>query len=54
MEVTRLLRRDHARVKHLFDQFGAPGERAGKQKQELFDKVYAELDVHARVEEELF
>ena len=54
MEATKLLKRDHDRVKMLFDRYDALGERALEKKQEIFDQLYAEIDVHSKIEEELF
>jgi len=54
MEATRLLKRDHSRVKALFKKFEDLGAGAFVRKQDVFDQVYAELDIHARIEEEIF
>ena len=54
MEATKLLKRDHARVKMLFARYAEQGERALQTKQEIFDQLQAEVDVHTRIEEEIF
>ena len=54
MEAIRLLKMDHNRVKQLFKRYEALGEKAEQGKQELFETIQAELDVHARIEEEIF
>lgn len=56
MEATKLLKQDHRRVKHLFDRLQALEHNdANEQKRkDLFDQLYAELDIHSKVEEELF
>lgn len=54
MEATKLLKRDHDRVKMLLDRYDALGDRAMEKRQEIFDSLYAEVDVHSRVEEEIF
>ena len=54
MEATKLLKRDHTRVKTLFDKYEKQGDRALQTKQEIFEQLHAELDVHSRIEEEIF
>lgn len=55
MKATTLLKNDHAAVKKLFRAY----EKAEKaeddaQKKSIFDQIAKELDVHAKVEEEIF
>ncbi len=55
MKATTLLKKDHASVKKLFRAY----ERAEKAddsalRQTVFDQIAAELEVHTRVEEEIF
>jgi iron-sulfur cluster repair protein YtfE (RIC family) len=54
MKATDLLKKDHAEVKKLFAQFGRTTARAGKARQQLVDKLAEELEVHAKIEEEIF
>ncbi len=54
MLATTLLKKDHSEVKKLFQQFGRTTARARKTRQRLIDALATELDVHARIEEELF
>jgi hemerythrin superfamily protein len=54
MNATQLLKKDHAAVKKLFHQFGRTGERAVKTRQRLIDRLATELDVHAKIEEQIF
>ena len=54
MEATALLKKDHAAVKALFEQFEDAGDRAEQKKQRLFDEIKSELDAHAAIEEEIF
>lgn len=54
MEATKLLKMDHRRVKLLFERYDALGDRAMESRQKIFDQLYAELDVHTKIEEELF
>ena len=49
-----LLKEDHKKVKGLFEEFEALGDRAHKQKQAIVEKVIPELEVHTQVEEEIF
>lgn len=49
-----VLKADHDRVKDMFRQFEATGERAHRARQRLADKVFQELEIHSRLEEELF
>jgi hemerythrin superfamily protein len=49
-----LLKADHAHVKDLFQQYEAAGHRAHRKKQGLAAEVFAALDVHTTLEEELF
>jgi len=53
MEVTKLLKKDHARVKRLLKEYEEIGEKSYDKKQEYFDILYAEIDTHSKVEEEL-
>jgi iron-sulfur cluster repair protein YtfE (RIC family) len=54
MEATALLKKDHAAVKALFKKYEAAGDGAEQTKQNLFDQIQAELDVHAAIEEQIF
>ncbi len=51
---TRLLERDHEIVQQLFRRFEKAGDHAYETKQGLFEEIQRELDVHARIEEEIF
>jgi iron-sulfur cluster repair protein YtfE (RIC family) len=52
MEATALLKKDHAAVKALFEEYETAD--AEQTKQNLFDRIQAELDVHAAIEEQIF
>lgn len=54
MQATELLRRDHAEVNTLFEQFGQTPPTSSARRQELMDTIAEELEVHAQVEEEIF
>jgi hypothetical protein len=49
-----LLKADHAHVKDLFQQYEAAGHQAHEKKHSIAEEVFAELDVHTTLEEELF
>jgi hemerythrin superfamily protein len=54
MRATDLLRSDHETVRQLFTEFETLGRDAGDARQQLFDKIADELEVHAKIEEEIF
>ena len=49
--VTDMLREDHKKVKGLFEEFGQADD--AKTKQRIVETALAELEVHAKLEEEL-
>jgi iron-sulfur cluster repair protein YtfE (RIC family) len=49
-----LLKADHAHVKDLFQQYRAAGHPAHQKKEGIAEEVFAELEVHTTLEEELF
>jgi hemerythrin superfamily protein len=51
---TQLLRGDHATVKQLFRRFEKAGDRALETKQRLFSEIEHALEIHAKIEEEIF
>jgi hemerythrin superfamily protein len=53
MDATDLLRRDHDGVRGLFQAFENAGDRE-RSRRELFEQIREAIDVHARVEEEIF
>jgi hemerythrin superfamily protein len=54
MRATELLARDHRAVRELFLQFERTPLDDGSSRQDLFDRIVDELDVHAAAEEEVF
>jgi hemerythrin-like domain-containing protein len=54
MDAVKLLKDDHKRVKALFRDFEGAGERAHKTKQKIAEQVFLELEVHTKLEEEIF
>ena len=53
MNPFELLKEDHKKVSRIFEQISETTERAAKTRDQLFAKLYSELDVHARIEEEI-
>jgi hemerythrin-like domain-containing protein len=49
-----MLQHDHEQVKALFRQYEEAGHRAHQKKQGIAEAVFAELEVHTTIEEELF
>jgi len=49
-----MLKADHQKVKALFEKYEAAGDRQSKAKQTIVAEVFAALDVHAHLEEEIF
>jgi hemerythrin superfamily protein len=54
MRATELLARDHRAVRDLFLQFERAPLDDGSTRQDLFDRIVDELEVHAKAEEEVF
>lgn len=54
MKATTLLKDDHTKVKGLFKDYEDTGERAFKTREKLFQKIKHELEVHSKIEEEIF
>src|SRR5688572_25619035 len=54
MRATELLARDHRAVRDLFLQFERTPLDDGSTRQDLFDRIVDELDLHAQAEEEVF
>jgi iron-sulfur cluster repair protein YtfE (RIC family) len=52
MDALELLRRDHQKVKGLFEQ--AQAARDAAQRKQLFDQIDTELEIHAHIEETVF
>lgn len=54
MDAIQLLKDDHKKVKELFSQYESAGEKAHQKKQRIAEQVFAELEVHTKLEEEIF
>jgi iron-sulfur cluster repair protein YtfE (RIC family) len=53
MDAFTLLKNDHEKVAGILEKIDATTERAAKGREELFTQLKNELDVHARIEEEI-
>ncbi len=49
-----LLKEDHEKVKAMLEELAESSERATKRRVELLERIGLELDVHTRIEEEIF
>ena len=49
-----MLKSDHHKVKELFRQYEAAGDRAYQKKKGIAEEVFTELEIHTTLEEELF
>lgn len=54
MDAIKLLKRDHSTLKTLFNKFDRTGKTSFDKKSEIFDEMRRELQLHSRVEEEIF
>jgi hypothetical protein len=54
MDAIKLLKDDHKKVKDLFREYEAAGDRAHQTKKRIAEKVFLELEVHSAIEEEIF
>ncbi len=54
MDALKLLKEDHKKVKTLFGEVEALGDRANAQRKKLFTRIDKELTVHAKIEETIF
>ncbi|HEY7295570.1 MAG TPA: hemerythrin domain-containing protein [Dehalococcoidia bacterium] len=54
MDGVTLLKRDHRTVKELFKEYQGTGERAQQQRKKIVDQALRELEIHSKLEEEIF
>jgi len=54
MNAFTLLKTDHEKVAEILASIEETTERAAKGREELFNRLKAELDLHAKIEEEIF
>lgn len=52
IDAVTLLKEDHQKVKQLFQRFEMAPE--GRDKQQVFDEIVKELQIHTKIEEEIF
>jgi hypothetical protein len=54
IDAVEMLKSDHDKVKELFHNYEAAGDRAYKKKKDIAEKVFVELEVHTQLEEQIF
>src|SRR3954454_19027813 len=54
MDAVKLLKDDHKKVKSLFREYEKAGERAHQKKQRIAEQAFTELEIHSKLEEEIF
>jgi hemerythrin superfamily protein len=54
MDATTLLTQDHENVKSLFARYAELDADDSTRKQDLFDEIKTELEIHSQIEEEIF
>ena len=54
MNAIEFLKNQHREVEALFKRIESLGDKAGKDKKQIFDEIYEKLDTHARIEENIF
>lgn len=54
MNAIDMLKADHKKVKKLFREYQAAGDRAYQKKKGIAEEVFTEITVHSTLEEELF
>ena len=54
MDALSLLKEDHDKVKKLLEDLDSTTERGVKTREQLFNKIKQELEIHEAIEEEIF
>ena len=54
MDAFELLKKDHEKVSGIFEKLETTTERGVKTREELFTQLKTELNVHAKIEEQIF
>jgi len=54
MNVLKLIKKDHSDVQSLFNKFEKTARSAHEKREELFEQIRRELQIHSRAEEEIF
>ncbi len=49
-----MLKEDHKKVKALFKEYQGLGDRPSKKKEKIVEQIFNDLEIHAKVEEDLF
>lgn len=49
-----MLKSDHRKVKEMFREYAELGDRAHVSKQRLAEEIFRELEIHSKLEEEIF
>jgi len=49
-----MLKEDHRKIRALFKDYEGLGDRANKKKEKLTDRIFHDLEIHTKVEEDLF
>ena len=54
MNVLKLIKKDHSDVQSLFNKFEKTAKSSHEKREEIFEQIRRELQIHSRVEEEIF
>ncbi len=54
MNVLKLIKKDHSEVQSLFNKFEKTAKSSHEKREEIFEQIRRELQIHSRVEEEIF
>jgi hemerythrin-like domain-containing protein len=54
MDAIKLLKDDHKQVKELFREYESAGDRAYQKKSRIAEQAFRELEVHSKLEEQIF
>jgi hemerythrin superfamily protein len=54
MNVLKVIKKDHSAITSLFSKFEKTGRSSHDRRLELFEQIRRELQIHSRVEEEIF
>ena len=54
MNVLKLIKKDHSDVQSLFNKFEKTAKSSHEKREEIFEQIRRELQIHSRAEEEIF
>lgn len=54
MHAIKVLKKDHSTVRNLFEKFERTGKSSHEKRNDLFEQIRRELQLHMRAEEEIF